>query len=506
MQHGGRQLTAVLTLTVSLAAGLAACTADATARVAPEVPAVGPEITATGTPEPSRRPNILLLLTDDQAAADMRAMTRTARRLGRQGTQFTRAFSSYPLCCPARATILTGQLAHNHHVMGNEPPWGGLGRFDDDETLPVWLKRAGYRTATLGKYLHGFPELTGDRYIPPGWDDWRVPAYDIYDYYDYTLAENGRLRRYQGKYQTDFVRDKASSMVKRLAAGSEPFFFWVNFLAPHVGLPEEPDDPRTIHGRTAVDTPAVAPEYRDRMRGTKVPRTRAFNERNVTDKAKFVQHLKRRQPLSLDELYQQRLEALLSVDDAVKAILDALKRTGEYDDTIIVFGSDNGYALGQHRWVTKILGYEESTRIPLYVAGPGITRGVRRDQQVSLADLTATFLDVAGAKSTLSVDGVSLRPLTHDPRKRADRDLLLEAGGWPHEELDRLYTGIRTADDRVLLRWFDGTEEVYDLDRDPLQLNGRIGPAEQAWVQDLRKKLDRLEDCKGAACSAVVSR
>jgi N-acetylglucosamine-6-sulfatase len=508
MHHGGRRATAAFVAILALTATLSACTGrDRGQSAAGPVPAT-PEPTTSqspppATPERRARPNVLLLLTDDEAAGDMRVMSKTAKSLGRSGTQFTRAFSSYPLCCPARATILSGQEAHNHHVMGNEPPWGGVGKFNDKETLPVWLQRAGYQTATLGKYLHGFPELTGATYVPPGWDEWHVPAYDIYDYYNYTLSENGKLKRYSGIYQTDFVRDQAKSLVKDLAANQKPFFLWVNFLAPHVGLPVEPDDPRAIYGNRTVDTPAVSDKYRDAMLGTQVPRTPALNERNVSDKGQFIRDLKGRNPLALDEVYQQRLESLLSVDDAVKSILDELKRTGEYDNTVIVFASDNGYALGQHRWVSKILGYEESIRVPLFITGPGIARGVRRNQQVSLADLTATFLDVAHARSTLPPDGISLLPLSNDPAKAARRAMLLEAGGWPDPGLDRLYTGVRTADDRVLLRWFDGFEEVYDLKTDPYQLNGRINPGEQPWVQKLRDDLARLKDCRGFECSTV---
>ncbi len=517
MRHGGRGALVALTLATAVTA-LAACTEPAGRPLAPDSPGAiprtqpvtpGPTTTLAPRPhppQPADPPNILLLLTDDQAFTDLSVMARTTRRLRKEGTEFTRAFSAYPLCCPARATLLTGQHAHNHGVLGNTPPWGGLTELDESRTLPLWLQAAGYRTATLGKYLHGYPETTGAWYVPPGWDDWHVPVVNAYDYYDYTLNENGVLHSYSGTYQTDFVRDRATTLVKELAADDRPFFFWVNFLAPHVGLPREPDDPRTRFGSGAVDTPTVAPRHRDTMAGRRVPRTAALDERDVSDKQKFVRLLPHLPFDQLDEAHQQRLESLLAVDEAVDRILRELKRSGEYDDTLIVFASDNGYSLGQHRWAGKVLGYEESARIPLLVAGPGIAAGVRRNQLVSLADLTATFLDVSRATPRRRQDGISLLPLSHDPAVAADRALLLEAGGWPYPKQQRLYSGIRTADDRVLLRWYTGFEEVYDLSRDPLQLNGRASKAERRWVPELRRALKMLERCRGAACNQARPR
>jgi arylsulfatase A-like enzyme len=355
----------------------------------------------------------------------------------------------------------------------------------------------------MGKYLHGYPEITGIHYVPPGWDEWHVPVRNAYDYYDFAWNDNGVVHDHSGTYETDVVRDGAVDLIGDLASGDKPFFFWVNFLAPHVGTPVEPDDPRAHFGNVAVDTPAVARRHHNDMKGRKVPRTRSLNERDMSDKGPFMRRLGKRRLGALDQLYQQRLESLLSVDEAVGVILDALKRTGEYDDTLIVFASDNGYSIGSHRWVSKILGYEESARIPLLMSGPGVTEGVRRHQLVSLADLTATFVDVAGATAELPADGLSLLPLSNDPKRAADRALLLEAGGWPYRGLDRLYTGVRTADDRVLLRWWDGTEEVYDLRRDREQLDGRISASERPGVRQLRRALAGLQDCKGRSCSSV---
>ena len=455
---------------------------------------------AARTPREPRRPNILLLLTDDQNASDIAAMPRTHRLMSRIGTTFTRAVSQYPLCSPARATLLTGQESHNHRVLGNNPPWGGIQSLRDRETVPVWLQRAGYHTTLLGKYLQNYERTPS--YIPPGWDEWYVPTVGAYDYYTSRVNENGTQRWHSGTYETTYVANRASRLLKRQAAADQPFFTWVNFLAPHFGSPVESDDPRAVQRDSAVDTPAVERRYRNTRTGLRVPRTPAFNEPRMGDKPAEMRRTKLRDRF-LDESLQQRRESLRSVDDAVVTILRTLRRTGELERTVVVFGSDNGFMTGEHRWFQKILGYEESTRIPLYVAGPGFEAGAVRDQLVTLTDLAATFVDVAHARPTLEQDGLSLRAFSQDPAYRADRSVLVEAGGAPHEGLEHLYQGVRTPNGLVYLRWHTGHEEVYDLRRDPYEVHGEIDARERPHLARLRAAWRALRDCRGVACTVV---
>lgn len=438
-------------------------------------------------------------MTDDQARSDLQVMPTVRERIGAPGAVFRRAYSTYPLCAPSRATVLTGRLAHNHHVMGNELPWGSVTTFDDTQTLPVWLHRVGYRTGMIGKYLNGYPVPGKARYVPPGWDVWRVPVDGIYHYYGYTVNVNGGLRAYS-QYQSDYVRDHTVTLVKRFAAGDRPFFLWTNFLAPHDGTPAEPDDPTDPD----LKTPAVAVRFHNAMAGRTVARTPALDESDMNDKSGFLRN-RRLLPLrQLDEAYQQRLESLLAVDQAVAAILTALRQTGEAGNTLVIFTSDNGFVTGQHRWYHKILGYEEATRIPLLMRGPGVPAGVQPRQLVSLADLTATVVAAAGATPTLPRDGRSLLPLARQPALASARSMPLEAGGWPYPDVDRLYTGIHTADGLVLLRWWNGFEEVYDLRADPYELDGGLSPAEAPSLAALRAGARRLRTCSGAGCSSVA--
>ena len=166
-------------------------------------------ITATGFNNVDGKPNVVLFLTDDQTLSEMRVLSVVKRRIGGLGTTFTHAFSSYPLCCPARATLLTGQYAHNHGVMGNAPPEGGFQALEDDETLAVWLRRAGYNTLMLGKYLNEY-ELPATRsYLPPGWTQWQVPVMGLYNYRSFTMNENGRLVHYRATRSTTSVTEGA---------------------------------------------------------------------------------------------------------------------------------------------------------------------------------------------------------------------------------------------------------------------------------------------------------
>jgi N-acetylglucosamine-6-sulfatase len=449
------------------------------------------------------RPNIVLLMTDDQSLSDLAVMPQTRRLIGDAGATFRRAFSNYPLCCPARATVLTGQYPHNHGVMGNEPPWGGYTKYvDEQDSLPVWLQAAGYRTALLGKYLTGYPRRGQATYVPPGWDDWQVPVDGTFNYEYRTVNENGRLRKYH-QYQAGYLADRAAQVIREQDP-RQPLFLWASFLAPHAGDPLDPDD-TPVMGREKRLTPYVEPKHRDAMRTARVPGGAASNEADMSDKSPFMDKPKLL-PDELSEAYQQRLESLLSVDEAVARIVAALRARKMLDNTLLVFVSDNGFLVGQHRWYHKVFGYEESIRVPMLMRGPGIRPGAHVDQQVSLADLSATIVAAAGAKPGHQLDGVDLPRLVADPSLLRNRAMVLEAGGWPFEHEQRLYRGVRTADDFVLLEWYDGTREAYDLSRDPAQLDGRIDPAERPRVPSLDAALRRLATCAGAGCQAVTGR
>ena len=446
------------------------------------------------------RPNVVVLMTDDQTIESMRVMPGVRRVLAAEGTTFTRSFTSFAVCCPSRATFLTGQYAHNHGVLSNRPPEGGYRRLDRYETLPVWLGRAGYRTMHVGKFLNRYGQHLGPHHVPPGWDEWHGSIDpSTYRYYGYTLNENGTLVTYPRAYSTDLYADRAIELIEDAAAADEPFFLNVGFLAPHDGAPRDADDLR------GLPTPSPAPRHRDRFAREPLPASvrAAFNEADMSDKPASIRALRpidARRAAVIRENYRQRLEALLAVDEAVVDIVAALREQGELDDTLVIFTSDNGYFHGEHRMPSeKMLVYEPSIRVPLVMRGPGVPRGERRGQLVTNADLSPTILAVAGATAAKPQDGRSLLPLLADRGLEWGRDLLVEGmDGYTIVG----YEALRTY--RYLYaRYTTGERELYDLERDPHQLTSvHADPRYAAVRAQLARRLASLATCAGRSCGS----
>jgi arylsulfatase A-like enzyme len=469
---------------IALAALVAVVVAGATA----------PALTsAAGAQLDQTPPNVVVIMTDDQTVESLRVMANVKRLIGDRGTTFVNNFVTFSLCCPSRATFLTGQYNHNNGVMGNRLPEGGYEALDHTNTLPVWLQRAGYYTVHLGKYLNGYGRAD-PREIPPGYSEWHGSVDpSTYRFYGYTLNENGTLRTYERAYQTDLYARKAVHIIGRLAPQAQPFFLWLAFLAPHSGGPREPDDP------VGHATPVPAPRHRNDFADEPLPRPPGFNERNVSDKPVGI----RRRPLltrdrirKIREGYQQRLESLLAVDEAVAEVVAALRRSGELDDTVIVFTSDNGFFHGEHRVPAgKVLLYEPSIRVPLIVRGPGVPAGLRIRRHVANIDLAPTIVDVAGATPGRVLDGRSLLPLLRNPSMPLGRDLLIERG--PGEGDFRAVRAPRY----LYAEYANGERELYDLRRDPFQLRSRHRDPDYAAVRrDLAARLAWLRDCAGLQC------
>jgi arylsulfatase A-like enzyme len=446
------------------------------------------------------RPNVIVLETDDQTLAEMEVLPNVKRLIGDEGVTFDNNFDSFSLCCPSRASFLTGQYSHNNGVRGNAPPDGGFEKLDSSNTLAVWLQRGGYYTVHLGKYLNGYGR-NNPTLIPAGWSEWHG-AVDptTYRYYNYTLNEGGTLHVFCATpqaacYQTDVYRDKANEIIRRRAPEG-PFFLWVAFLADHSGAPRDSDDPANL------GTPSPAPRYKDRFKGTPLPQPPSFNEADVSDKPQMI----RRRPLlaprriaAIQENWQQRRETLLAVDDAVASIVETLRSTGELDNTLILFTSDNGFFHGEHRVANgKVLWYEPSIHLPLLMRWTGdrsLPRGVHRSQLAMNVDDAETILDAAGVKAGRVEDGVSLLPLWRDGGKELGRDLLIDnSPGAGH------FDGIRTLHFKYA-EYANGDRELYDLRNDPYELQSQhANPAYEAIKASLAARLRRLVSCAGASC------
>ncbi|MFN8130254.1 MAG: sulfatase [Solirubrobacteraceae bacterium] len=497
------------------------------------------------------RPNVLVVMTDDQALTDLKSMPNVQRLLVRQGTRFTDAITSFPLCCPSRASFLTGQYAHNHGVSGNFAPSGYYGLTHKENTLPRWLQRAGYHTALVGKYLNGYG-ARNPREIPPGYSEWHG-ALDLssYDYFNFTLNENGKLHTWgdPGYAQSliklaqvvehqqinsilDFVKTLASiftpgnfgtkraadysndvtagitnQILRRQAKSAKPFFVWWAPAAPHR------EDVNSQRGAQWAD-PRPAPRHEHLMSRYPLPRTAAFNEADVSDKPRRMRDIP---PLDaagiarLERNHAGRLAALQSVDEGVARLVATLKRTGQYDNTVILFVSDNGWVEGQHRIPgDKFVPYEESVHVPLVMVGPGIpaNRAVRA-QVAANVDLTPTVLALAKGRAGRTQDGLSLLPFISRPSAAPERTLPVEATGklfaaegFP-QQWDQAYSGLRSKQWKYI-RWSYGDRELYDLKKDPAEMTNLANdPRYAATVAKLERTRAALARCRGRACDAV---
>lgn len=424
---------------------------------------------ASRTTEPEN-PNVVLILTDDldtKLLEDNLDSYPNIKELAQNGATFENAFVSNSLCCPSRATFLTGLYSHNTGVLDNTAPDGGWPAFKplEDNALPVHVQQAEYTTAFYGKYMNNF---NTDR-TPPGWDEFEYVG--------------GTIPGYEGKQQglqADILGEKSTEFI-----GSRELPFYLH-LAP--AAPHEP----------AVPTP----RHEGAFEGLKAPRPPSFNEENVADKPPWIRKRKKLSPKwvnNMDELYRNQARSMLAVDEMVGSIKETLEKEGQLDNTYIVFTSDNGYHRGHHRLRDgKRTAYEEDIRIPLIVQGPGVPEGAVREEMVLNNDFAPTVTELTGAKASYEMDGSSLVPLLHGETPPWRERFLIEASA--REKIHRpAFDAVRTKN-HLLVDYTVQRDELYDLSRDPYQLDNYITTAPSNLKRDLRKKLIALRDCAGASC------
>jgi arylsulfatase A-like enzyme len=470
----------------------------------------------------AQAPNVVIILADDLDVTTTPfwlAMPKTAALLRDRGLGFTNAFSSTPSCCPARTSLLTGRYAHNTGVYSNLGDDGGYSAFvakgNEGRVFPLALQQAGYRTALIGKYLNGYSTAVGATVTPPpGWNDWYGLINDgFYDGYSYTLDENGTLVAY-GDAPTDYVTDVLARKTVKFIDDTEqrddqPFFALVTPTAPHLPLPPAP---RHVGNPWAL---------------AQAPRRANFFEPDISDKPAWLRlsaPLRDAWQSYIDVDYRNRMGSLIALDDLVDAVVSKLDANGELANTYIVFASDNGYNLGAHHLIGKIVPYEESLRVPMVIAGPDVVTG-SQSRMVLLTDLAPTILELAGLPADAGSDGRSLVPLlSGSPPATWRTDFLAEyrtaaqPGTPPSQRLLNgifydipSYAAVRTSR-YLFVRWYADDEaggvheyELYDLARDPQELQNLISTPEglaqnAAVVQALNARLVVLQSCAGAAC------
>jgi N-acetylglucosamine-6-sulfatase len=489
------------------------------------IAAVSASLKTDQTRAEAAKPNILFLLTDDLDLKSISVMPHLKTLLIDQGMSASNYFVSVSLCCPSRTTTLRGQYSHNTGVETNGGSNGGFQTAHklgvEKDTIATWLKAGGYRTGLFGKYLNGYPNTAADNFVPPGWDTWFSAAKggNPYSEFNYVLNENGTLKRYGAQpedYGTDVYTQKVANFITASAKDNQPFFAYLAVYAPH-----QPATPAPRHATLFSDA--------------KAPRTPSYNESDVSDKPQFIQ---RSAPLSsavqnrIDDLYRKRLQSLQAVDESVQKLIETLKSNGQLENTYFVFTSDNGFHLGQHRMPSgKQTAYEEDIHLPLIVRGPGIPAGQTLEPILGNVDLAPTFADWAGVKTAQFVDGRSFAPLlrtkpspvgawrqaylvehwqdrgtaaTQQANDGTSEPADADQRGTPGSEKPGSkgipeFHGLRTKE-YTYVEYITGERELYDLRRDPNQLENIAGGAPANLIKTLSARLAVLRNCKAQMC------
>ena len=442
-------------------------------------------------------PNIVFVLVDDMDYTLLPYIERTNRLVAQEGAVFTNYFVTSSACCPSRASTLRGQYPHNTGILENSPGFEEFYRNgNDEETIAVWMRSAGYQNSFMGKYMNLYPAGVKRSYIPRGWTDWHVFLYHITSdfYFGYTMNENGKLVSYSKKaedYSTDILRDRALEFIERNARRRSPFFLYISPYAPH-----GPSDP--------------APRHADLYPDLVYPKSPSFHEEDTSDKPFIIRDLRRTGGLfeteEADALFVRRVQTMQAVDEMVADIIQLLEENGQLENTYIFFTSDNGFHMGEHSLPSgKMLAYEEDIRVPFMVRGPGIQAGTTVTQMAANIDLAPTFAELAGAEVAEFVDGRSLVPFLLGRAEDVTdwrNALLLETGYLDRESHVIAYRGIR-AEAFTYVEYESAELEFYDLTSDPYQLDNLAGELDAETLSLLHTWLEQLTACQAEGCRAA---
>ncbi len=423
------------------------------------------------------RPNILIIITDDQPLDTLDVMPDTKRFFVRGGSTLAHAFATNPVCCPARATLMTGRYTHNNGVRSNED----VDQLDMDTTLQAHLREAGYYTALYGKFLNRWHE------DPPHFDRWGVIT-GRYRYFDESWNIDGERTPVEG-YWTDLLAEHSTVFLSEADAerDDQPWLLYISIPAPH--SPYKP-----------------SPAYED----AEVPPwdpSPAVGEQDKSDKPPYV-HAEERTLRRAKRVRELQLQTLMSVDDLVADVMGMLDELGE-DNTLAIFMSDNGYLWGEHDLMGAHLSkgnpYTRSVQIPVFLRWPGqIDEGTVDRRLVGLIDLAPTIYEAVGIEPRADVphDGRSLlqewsRPhILNEYRQKTDEHRST-VPDWTSLRTKRYSYVEYTSGDEIVFR------EYYDLRADPHELRNLLGddnPSNDPDVAELHTLLLQAQTCAGATC------
>ena len=469
----------------------------------------------------AKRPNILLVFTDDHAYQAVSAYgsrinhTPNIDRLALEGMRFDRCYVTNSICGPCRASILTGKYSHANGYYVNENT-----TFDgSQQTFPKLLQRAGYETAVIGKWHLGS--------APTGFDHWDILVKQG-TYYNPLMIQNGVEVKRTG-YATQIITDLTLKWLKEDRNNEKPFLLMYQHKAPH--RPWEPA-PEYMHMYDDVDIPEPASLFEDYSSRGKAVRqqdmTIAETMSDVDLKLTSPTNLTPEQQAKWDAAYGPKnkafreaklsgaaltrwryqryvkdyLRCVASVDDELGRVLDYFDESGLADNTVVIYCSDQGFYLGEHGWFDKRWMFEESLRTPFIVRWPGVTEANSfNDDIVSPLDFAATFLELAQAKIPADLQGRSLVPLlqgkTPDDWRKTFYYHYYEYPGWHYV---RRHYGVTDGRFKLIHFYESGVDEweLYDLHLDGSEVTNLYNNPVYAKVRTrlttelsrLRKKLD----------------
>ncbi|KAL3420736.1 arylsulfatase [Phlyctema vagabunda] len=445
------------------------------------------------------RPNIVFVLTDDQDVhlSSLEYMPYVQKHLIEKGTYFNKHYCTTAVCCPSRVTLWTGKAAHNTNITDVNPPYGGYPKFIAEgfhkKYLPVWLQEAGYNTYYTGKL---FNVHTIDNYntpYPAGFTgtDFLLDPY-TYNYMNSSFQrDQEEPRSYEGEYVTDVLAQNAFRLLDNAVEAEKPFFLTVAPIAPHGNI---------FMNGTALDenvtfehgAPVSAKRHEHLFKGLKVPRTSHFNP-SESSGANWIRNLPQQNQSNIDyndHFYRARLRSLQAVDELVDQLIDRLDKHGILGHTYVIYSSDNGFHIGQHRLQPgKSCGIEEDINIPLVIRGPGVTPNVSTEMVTTHTDLAPTFLELLGIPQRPDFDGAAF-PITQRGIEGALQNrrehVNVEYWGWAGSEgihnytlseMNNTYKGLRIIGEGYNLYysiWCNNEHELYDMDSDPYQLDNLL--------------------------------
>lgn len=405
-----------------------------------------------------KRPNFIIIITDDQRFDTMQYMPNTQKLIFDQGVTFSHGYITTPFCCPSRSSILTGLYAHNHYVHVNQDKL----KFP---TVVEALHKNGYYTGLVGKYLNSW---NGE--ARPEFDYW-VSFFGgtVPNYYDPKLNVNGTWEKKTG-YMTYLFEDYVKDYLEKATNQRKPFLLIFAPNAPHAPYTPFKDDKGLF-----PDLPPFRPPN--------------YNEADISDKPASIT----KKPLftavedaQVDNTRHRQILTLVALDRSIGAIMQKLTETGELDNTVVIFLSDNGIHWGEHRLDGKSSAYEESVKVPFALRYPALVPNPYIENKlVANIDIAPTIYELSETTMPKIMDGLSLTSLLQNNGSWRST-LLMEA--WP----DRgHWTAIHTGDS-IYIETDNDLSEFYDLNTDPYELDNMINnPADQARITELKVILQK---------------